>query len=249
MGQQYFNQQPDPQQQPDPYQQQPPPDPYQQPQRPATTLDVFLASLPPWIPRDPTTLGIIGAGLLMVCMCASALCIGLFILRPIPEPAPPPTEPIIVQATPPLNVFWTPTPALTPTAPFNPSNAGTLLNPFAAAGLEGMTMINVEILDQATNAYQSVATVGAGTPQMEQFATALNIGQPITAPNTDCPDHVRLTITRADNTPMVIGLCLKQAVIIRGNIPGLGGGDLPMGPYFIDVLQPYLPDAYKRLLG
>ena len=46
--------------------------------------------------------------------------------------------------------------------------------------------------------------------------TAQTTPVPTTAPNTDCPDHVRLSVTRADNSVVTVGVCLKGVVILRG---------------------------------
>jgi hypothetical protein len=204
--------------------------------------------LPSWVPRDPTTLGVLAAGALALGLCVVAFCVMLLVLgRPIPPPAVPPTSIVTVPTTDPL-IIWTPTPAPTPVPPFNPALVGTLLNPYFAAGLEGMQRIDMYILDPGAGGYAPRTQILAGSAEMEFFVTALNIANFITAPNAACPDHVRLVITRADGVSVTIGVCLNQAVILRGDIPGLSGGDLPMGPYFIDLLRPYLPDTYARLL-
>jgi hypothetical protein len=84
---------------------------------------------------------------------------------------------------------------------------------------------------------------------MQQFITAFNIAQAITAPDFNCPDHVRFLVARADGSFISIGACLKGVVVLRGAaIPNLGGNDLPMGPYFTDILTPYLPQTYQNLL-
>jgi len=210
-----------------------------------------LAGAPSWFPRDPMSLGIIAAGFLMFSMCLCAFCLVILILsRPTPSPATAggDTRPTINPA-----LIFTPIPSQTPVPPFNPSKVGTLLNPYAAAQLDGMTSISVDFYNPATGQFEpSGIQIGAGSDAMNAFVTALNIGQPIAAPDASCQTALRFNITRVDNSVVAIGVCLKDAVILRGGIPGLDGGDLPMGPYFIDVLRDYLPnlpDAFKQLLG
>lgn len=244
MGQQFYNQPPDQGQQP--------PSDYPPRQDALSWLPPSIQALVPrWFPRDPMALGIIGAGSLFVCMCLIGFCLVFSLLtRPIPTPAPPPTSAAVVPTADPFMLLTATAMAAQPTPiPFDPSKVGSLLNPYFSANLDGMTQIVVDVLDPASGQYQNVLTAVAGSAEMQQFVTAFNIANVIAAPDTACPNHVRFTITRADGTPVVIGVCLKGAVILRGNIPGLGGGDLPMGPYFIDIMLPYLPAAYRQLLG
>jgi hypothetical protein len=234
---QYGQQQPNQQQ----YSQQQSEAPYRPPQLPIR--------LPPWFPRDPMTLGVIAAGILAVGLCLVAFCLGIILLTQPVQPPSAPAQPIASAPTFDPNTIWTPTPLPTATPIFNPANAGNLLNPYQAANLDGMTAIMVDVYDQASGNYIRQAQIPANSEEMAKFVEAFNISVYITAPNPTCPDYVRFSITRADGSLVIIGVCLKDAVILRGDIPGLEGGDLPMGPYFTDVMLPYLPDAYKHLLG
>jgi len=214
----------------------------------------WLDNMPPWFPRDPNTQMLLGAGGILLIMCLGAMCVIMLILgRPIPAPTTPTQDlgalltpsPIVIVVTsdPGGGVGSTPLPGVV-----DSSKVGTVLNPFQDAGLDGMQMINVDILDAFSGTYARAATVIAGSAQMEQFTTALNIANFVTARDFNCPDHVRLSITRADSSVVVIGLCLKNAVIVRGDLPNLGGNDLPMGPYFIDIIKQYLSSNLLPLL-
>jgi hypothetical protein len=139
--------------------------------------------------------------------------------------------------------------ALPTVEPFDPAVVGTLLNPYANGALEGMSSLTVEVLDQTTGQYTPVVNAVPGAPEYDLFVTALNIATIVQSPNTGCVDHVRFRALRVDGTTLEFRACLNQAVILRGPIPGLRGADLPMGPYFIDILAPYLPPAYRQLLG
>ncbi len=253
MGQFYRNQPPEQPPQRDPQQPQhyapeeylgaPPPD---QPP-PRRLIDIVMAQLPPWVPRDPILLGAILAGGVIGTFCLCGLCL-LFTFSDsaIPRPSTPTasagntTIPIIVTATPDL-----------PTQPpFDSSKIGSFLNPFLDANLEGMQAIALEVLDPNTGGYVRSAPIVANTLEMQQFVTAFNIAQAITAPDFGCPDHVRFLVARADGSVVSIGACLKGVVILRGAaLPNLGGNDLPMGPYFTDILTPYLPSIYQGLLS
>lgn len=229
--------------------------PYGEPQSPPSVIDRL--NLPPWFPRDPTTLGIFAAGGLAISVCLCGFCLLLLMLNaPVPgpeEPAAVPTQPIIIPPTtiggfPTPNPFGTPTVSVPQTGGSDPSLVDTLLNPFADASLDGMRQIDIYLLDPTTGQYAGRAQVLAGSPEMEQFATALNISNFITAPDPTCPNHVTLNVTRADGSQIPLGVCLKGSVILRG-LPNLGGNDLPMGPYFTDILIPFLTEQYAALLG
>jgi hypothetical protein len=235
------NQQPNQQQYDQQYSQQ------QQPETPYRPSQLPIR-LPSWFPRDPMTLGVIAAGGLAVGLCLVAFCLGILLFSQPVQPPSAPSQPLAGAPTIDPNIIWTPTPAPTATPIFNPADAGNLLNPYQAANLAGMTAIMVDVYDQAAGNYVRQAQIAAGSEEMAKFVEALNISVYVTAPNTTCPDYVRFSITRADNTLVIIGVCLKSVVILRGDISGLNGGDLPMGPYFTDILLPYLPDAYKQLL-
>lgn len=239
--------------------------PHGEPQPPPSVL--ARLNLPPWFPRDPTTLGIFAAGGLAITVCLCGFCLLLLMLnQPVPGPETPgaaPTQPVIIPPTaipgfPTASPFGTPTVSLPgqvvpPTAPgqsggSDSSLVGTLLNPFADASLDGMRQIDIYVLDPTTGQYAGRAQIMAGSPEMEQFTTALNISNFITAPDATCPNHVTLNVTRADGSQIPLGVCLKGNVILRG-LPNLGGNDLPMGPYFTDILIPFLPEQYAALLG
>jgi hypothetical protein len=112
-----------------------------------------------------------------------------------------------------------------------------------------MQVLVLEVLDPITGSYVRSAPINANTLEMQQFITAFNIAQAIMAPDFNCPDHVRFLVARADGSFISIGACLKGVVVLRGAaIPNLGGNDLPMGPYFTDILTPYLPQTYQNLL-
>ncbi|HLY28476.1 MAG TPA: hypothetical protein VKQ72_19165 [Aggregatilineales bacterium] len=177
--------------------------------------------------------------------CLLAICvIGILVL---PNPPTPATPRATLDLT---SIFATAaqsgqTPqVIQPT--LDSSKIGQVINPYLAANLAGMTMIQVDTLEPATGNYTRQAQVIGS--DLTVFAKSFNISVQTVAPNTDCPDHVRLTITRADNSIVTIGVCLKGVVILRG-LPQLGGADAPMGPFFSDTLSQYLPDALKKLLN
>lgn len=257
------------------YGQQPYDPAYGEPQQPIQPPPSVLArlNLPPWFPRDPTTLGILAAGGLAVSVCLCGFCLLLLLINsPVPEPEQPAAQvspPVVIPPTTDAgfatadpfaqgNPFTTPTISL-PGQVVQPgvtqpvvgggdaSLVGGLLNPYMDASLDGMRQIDLYLLDPATGQYQGRAQILAGSPEMDQFIEALNISNYVTAPDPTCPNHVTLNITRADGSQIPIGLCLKGGVIVRG-LPGLGGNDLPMGPYFTDILIPFLTDQYAALL-
>ena len=110
-----------------------------------------------------------------------------------------------------------------------------------------MTIIQIDIRDSTTGNYVRAAQLTAAS-DLQKFSDAFNVSVETAAPDTGCPDHVRLSITRADSSVVTMGICLNKAAILRGDIPGLNGTDAPMYLGFTDALLPYLPDAYKQLL-
>jgi len=203
----------------------------------------------PPVPRqrfDPLTLAILAAAGLAGCACCAAVAL-FVILTILPTPQPPATaRPTLNLTIVAANAAGTRTfiaPTIKPT--FNPASVGKLINPSISANLGGMSVLQIDVLDQASGNYTRAAQLTGA--DLDIFAESFNISVPTTAPNTDCPDHVRLSVTRADNSVVTIGVCLKSVVILRG-LPDLGGADAPMGPRFSDAISPYLPDAYRRLL-
>lgn len=252
-------------------------DPYVGQELPPRSYVALPDWVPGWVPRDLQRLGLLGAGALgiTVFLCVSCL-VAFVLLRPIPAPEGgsaegittpdgtdtglaifPTVDPLLLTTltapgaiiTP--GIFETPglfvTPGIVPTDPAGVSQVGQLLNPYAAANLEGMQQIIVSYLDPGAGGYVTAATAQAGSAEMNEFATALNIGQYIVAADPSCPNSAQLTITRADASQFVIPLCLRGVVVVRG-VPGLGGADLPMGPYFGDILKKYLPATYQAML-
>lgn len=252
MGQFYRNQPPEqPPHDPQPPQSYPPeaylgaPSPDQPP--PRRLIDIVMAQLPPWLPRDPILLGaILAVGVIgSFCLC------GLCVLLTFSESAiPRPSTPTAIAENTAIPIIVTTTPDLPTQPPFDASKIGSFLNPYLDANLDGMQAIALEVLDPNTGGYVRSAPIVANTLEMQQFVTAFNIAQAITAPDFGCPDHVRFLVARADGSVVSIGACLKGVVILRGAaLPNLGGNDLPMGPYFTDILTPYLPSIYQGLLS
>ncbi len=173
--------------------------------------------------------------------------IGIVCVMVLLAPAPPaPATPRPVAGTPTIiaggvNVLPTTPPTV------NTANIGKFVNPFISAQLQGMTVMQIDVRDQATGNYVRAQQLTGG--DLDKFVEAFNVSVKTVAPDPNCPDHVRLSITRADNSVVTIGVCLKQVVILRGGIPDLGGADAPMYPGFSDALAPYLPDAYRNLLN
>jgi hypothetical protein len=176
--------------------------------------------------------------------CLFAICIfTVFVF--LPGPRPPATQVSTLDPTAALAAAQAQTQAVPVTPTFDPASVGKIINPYVSASLSGMTVLQIDVLDAATGSYTRQAQL-TGT-DLDIFAKSLNISVQTEAPNTDCPDHVRLSITRADNSIVTIAICLKGDVIVRG-LPDMGGSDAPMGPLFIDALMPYLPADYQKLL-
>jgi hypothetical protein len=204
-------------------------------------------SVPPSPPRqspDMLTIGLIAAAALagVGCLLVGAiLCVIVFV-------APPPAPATLVPNTVAPNVALVPTQPLATIIPtVDPANIGTFVNPYFSADLAGMTVLQIDVRDPNTGNYTRVTQL-TGT-DLNPFVTAMNVSAQSTAPDTACPDHVRLSITRADSSIVTLGVCLNEAVILRGGIPDLGSADLPMYGAFSDALAPYLPQEYKTLLG
>lgn len=245
LGQQPQYQQPQQQQPISPYQQDQQPL-YPAPNYPPPTSNSLLDQL------KQINIGIIAAGALFIMLCLIGACViflGLIRGNPVPPPAPVTaatatfglpvgTAPIVV----------TPIPAV-PT--FDPSVVNTYINPYANAQLSTMTQLFIDVLNPQTGQFERKAQLLGGN--LDPFAVAFNIAGPVSAPNANCPERVRLTAVRADNTQAVFGVCLdnvNQAIVLRSaDVTDLNGGDLQMGPYFIDVLATYLPAEYRQLLG
>jgi len=205
-------------------------------------------------PERPINLyliGVIGAGLLalvgLICLCLVAGSV-LFLKTP-PTPAAPavPTAIVLIPTNP--GVFPTVT-ALVPVSPTLPNSGGAVgggqyVNPYESANLTGMSIIQIDLLDQSTSSYTRVAQVTGA--DLNAFAVAFNVSVQAVSQDPSCPDHLRLTITRADNSVLAFGVCLKGVVTLR-NTDLFGGLDLPMYPGFTDTISKYLPDNYKQLL-
>ena len=200
-------------------------------------------STPPPVPRrrlpvDPWIVGAIFVAALAGLTCLVA--VGLLAVRfLVPTPPPPATARSVTIPTTIAGV-----PAASPT--FDTTNVGQYINPYISAGLQNMTMIQIDLRDPGTGNYVRVAQVVGDA--LAKFTDAFNVSVKMEAPDPNCLDHVRLSITRADNSVVIIGACLKGNVILRGGIPDLGGADAPMYPGFSDALEPYLTDAFKDLL-
>jgi hypothetical protein len=198
------------------------------------------APVPPRrLPFEPWAIGVIiiaGVAILACIGAVGVVCL-LSVLGPPPAPATP-------RAPTPTIVFGTPPPPASPTV--DTANIGIFVNPYISAQLAGMTVLQIDVRDQDTGNYVREAQLTGS--DLDKFVEPLNVSVKTVAPNTDCPDHLRLSITRADNSVVTIGVCLKGVVILRGGIPDLGGADAPMYPGFSDAIAPYLPPAYKQLL-
>ncbi|HVO43701.1 MAG TPA: hypothetical protein VMT34_13810 [Aggregatilineales bacterium] len=209
---------------------------------PRSYVDSLVASLPAPVQRligeTRSEYLIAGGAALFSCVCLFCICsvLGLLLLQP---PALPPTP----RPNPTLASSPIPVATLTPTA--NSANFGQYINPYISANLAGMTILQIDVRDPATGSYVRKAQLT--DTGLTPFITALNVSVQMTAPAPDCVDHVRLTVTRADNSVVTFGVCLKGSVILRG-IPDLAGADAPMYAGFTDALLPYLPDEYKKLL-
>jgi hypothetical protein len=194
------------------------------------------------VPLDPWTIGVIliAAVALLACMGA----VGVVCLLSIVGSPPPPATPPPASNPTAISVLGTPLPTALPTV--NSADIGKFVNPYLSAELQGMTVLQIDVRDQDTGNYVRSAQL-TGT-ELDKFVEAFNVSVKTVAPDSSCPDHVRLSITRADNSVVTIGVCLKGVVILRGGVPDLGGADAPMYPGFSDTIAPYLPPAYKELL-
>jgi hypothetical protein len=189
------------------------------------------------------TIGLIAAAALAGVGCllvGGILCVIVFVVPPRPPATP-------IPNTIPANALIPTQPIATVIPTVDPANIGNYVIPFASAGLNGMTVLLIDVRDPNTGNYTRVTQLTGS--DMNPFVTALNVSAQSVAPDTSCPDHVRLSLTRADNSIVTLGVCLKDAVILRGGIPDLGSADLPMYGAFSDALAPYLPQEYKDLLG
>lgn len=183
---------------------------------------------------------IVAAGLAGLACVFSIGILCIFVI--LPPPRPPATSLPTLDTT---AIVAAQTPA-TPVKPtFDPASVGKIINPYISANLAGMTVIQIDVLDPATGNYTRAAQLTGS--DLNIFAESFNISVQTVAPNTDCPDHVRLSVTRSDGSIVTIAVCLKDVVILRG-LPDLGGADAPMGPRFTDAIINYLPDEYKKLL-
>ncbi|MCC7448947.1 MAG: hypothetical protein IT324_16130 [Anaerolineae bacterium] len=178
----------------------------------------------------------------VVCLVGIGIFCMLVLITPAP-PAPATPRPVVETTTisaGSVNIIPTNAPTV------NAANIGIFVNPYVSAQLEGMTVMQIDVRDEATGNYVRAQQLTGS--DLDKFVEAFNVSVKTVAPDSNCPDHVRLSITRADNSVVTIGVCLKQVVILRGGIPDLGGADAPMYPGFSDALAPYLPEAYRSLL-
>ncbi len=178
------------------------------------------------------------AGLaLLTCLAAA----GLVILRlALPEPPPPVTPPAVANpTTAPIQATFT--------ATFNAANAGQFFNPYLSGNLQNMSSIQIDLRDSASGNYVQAAHITGDA--LGKFVEAFNVSVKTIVPDPNCMDQVRFSITRADNSVITIGACLKGVVILRGDIPDLNGADAPMYPGFTDTLAPYLSDDLRSKLS
>lgn len=190
---------------------------------------------------DTWTIAVIAMAALASLTCLAAIAVLCIFVVLAPPPAPSTPLPVInpTNALAPTNVV-----VAKPT--LDPASVGKIINPYTSANLAGMTVLQIDILDSATGNYVRAAQLTGA--DLNIFVESFNISVQTVAPDTACPDHVRLSVTRADGSVVTMGACLKQVVVLRG-IPDLGGADAPMGPRFSDALAPYLPEVYKHLLN
>ena len=198
-------------------------------------------------PIDPWTLAVIGAAILAGCACCGAIAV-VVLLVVLPGPTQPAAPIPTIDATAALAAAAQAGPLLPsgskPT--LDPASVGKVINPYIDANLANMSVLQIDILDTTTGNYTRAAQLTGN--DLTIFAESFNISVQTVAPNTDCPDHVRLSVTRQDQSVITMAACLKGVVILRG-LPDLGGADAPMGPRFTDALTPYLTDSLKNLLS
>lgn len=215
--------------------------------------------VPSWFPRDAQTLLIIfgGGGLLTLLVfgvCAALTLSAILSPRNAATATPIASATatgvaIIVTATPgEIPTLVLPTIGIEPTTPsslFPP----TAVNPYQAANLEGMQAVQIELYDSGINNYRITSQFMAGNPQVALFGTALNIANYTVDRDANCPDYMRLTIMRADGSFALFTACLKSKTVVLRGLPEFNEQDLPMGPYFVDILKPHLPEVYRNLLN
>lgn len=192
---------------------------------------------------DGFTWAVIGVGTVAVCLC----CIAMTLLTIYFFSTPAPTA---TSARPTLNltaIVGSRTPPLPPTPTFNQALIGRFINPTQSGNFGDFTVLQIDVLNTANNSYERRAQLTSADAQFALFAESLNIAGEAITPLRDCPDHVRLVITRAEGTQLTMGVCLRDLVILRG-VPETGGAELRMGPRFSDALQPYLPEEFLKLL-
>lgn len=212
---------------------------------PASTLDQALQ----WARANPA---IVGAGGVFVLICVCGMCLVLFVIFRGPSLRVPPPA----TAAPTSVLINTPSIILTPIpqqATFNPGAVGQLLNPYVAAGLNTMVQVSVDVLNPLTGVYENKLLALGET--LSPFIEGFNIGAFIEAPDPACQDRARITVGKADTSQVLFTMCFRrgtasaEAVLRSPALPSLGGGDLNMGPYFVDVLRPYLPIDLLQQIG
>jgi hypothetical protein len=204
--------------------------------------------VPDWFPRDARILLplmiLSGTGLLLLIGVCSALTLAIILDPGRRATATPTVTPIPTIGA----IFVTATPDPFQTPIFPPTSIPIALNPYESANLAGMQGIQLDIYDPITGQPNTLSTFMANTPQLAQFAIAFNISAFPVPRDLNCPTVVRLNALRQDGSTVAFNVCLKSQSVVLRDIPELNDNDLPMGPYFIDVLRPLLPEAYQRLL-
>jgi hypothetical protein len=125
---------------------------------------------------------------------------------------------------------------------------GTFLNPYDALGNPEFNAMRIEVRDPNTNAFVQTQLQPLAA-QIDEFEFAMNIGAEVATLDPTCTDDVRFSIQESTGEVTTITACLRNVVVLRGAIPGLNGGELIMGPYFTDILLPYLPTIYQQKLA
>jgi hypothetical protein len=161
------------------------------------------------LPVDPWIVGAIFVAALAGLTCLVA--VGLLAVRFLaPTPPPPATaRPVIVPTT------IAGVPAASPT--FDTTNVGQYINPYISAGLQNMTMIQIDLRDPGTGNYVRVAQVVGDA--LAKFTDAFNVSVRWAPDRSGSRD--------ADNSVVIIGC--EAGMILRGGIP-TGEADAPMYP-------------------
>jgi hypothetical protein len=212
---------------------------------PASSFDAILQ----WARSNLT---IVAAGGIFIVMCILGMCVLLFVIFRGPSLRVPPPA----TAGPTLAILNTPSIILTPIPQqptFSPGLVGQLLNPYVAAGLNTMVQVSVDVYNPLTGQFENKLLALGET--LNPFIEGFNIGAFIEAPDPSCQDRARITVGKADTSQVIFSMCFRrgtgfpEAVLRSSALASLGGGDLNMGPYFVDVLKPYLPFDLLQQIG